>query len=97
MKILSKGPFNLHLSYEDRCQIYALMKSGMSYNLIAKHISVHRSTISRKLIRNKGKRGYRHEQAHKLDSIHPLLHFIVEKAKLFEKLLLSAYFWLRFK
>ncbi len=55
-----------HLSYENRCQIHALMKSGTSYSSIAKHLSVHRSTISRELRRNKGKRGYRYEQAHKL-------------------------------
>ena len=38
----------------------------MSYNSIAKHLSVHRSTIIRELRRNKGKCGYRYKQAHRL-------------------------------
>ena len=52
-----------HLQYDARCQISALLKSGMTQSAIANQLSVHRSTISRELKRNKGKRGYRHNQA----------------------------------
>lgn len=51
------------LTYELRCQIYALNKTGMSQNLIAKQLCVNQSTISRELARNTGKRGYRIKQA----------------------------------
>lgn len=52
-----------HLKYEDRCQIYALTKSGRSQLAIVRQLSVHPSTIGRELRRNKGKRGYRYKQA----------------------------------
>ena len=52
-----------HLSYEQRCQIYALKKSGESQSSISQQLGVHKSTISRELKRNKGKRGYRYKQA----------------------------------
>jgi IS30 family transposase len=51
------------LTYEQRCQIYALNKIGMSQNKIAQQLSVSQSTISRELSRNTGKRGYRIKQA----------------------------------
>ncbi|WP_041766505.1 IS30 family transposase [Psychromonas ingrahamii] len=51
------------LTYEQRCQIYALKKTGLSQNKIAKQLSVSQSTISRELSRNTGKRGYRIQQA----------------------------------
>lgn len=51
------------LAYEQRCQISALIKSGMSQRSIAKNIGVSQSTISRELARNAGERGYRHKQA----------------------------------
>ena len=51
------------LTYEQRCQIYALKKTGMSQNKIAKQLSVSQSTISREFSRNTGKRGYRIKQA----------------------------------
>jgi IS30 family transposase len=56
-----------HLTYEDRCQIYALMKSGISQSEIAKQLGVNRSTIARELRRNKGKNecDYDYEQAEK--------------------------------
>ena len=41
-----------HLTYSDRCQIYALLKRGISRADIARDIGVHRSTISRELRRN---------------------------------------------
>jgi len=51
------------LTYEQRCQIYALNKTGMSQNKIAKQLKVSQSTISREFSRNTGKRGYRFKQA----------------------------------
>ena len=54
----------LHLTYEQRCQIYALLQSGHSQAYIARQIGVDRSTISRELVRNTGARGYRFKQAH---------------------------------
>lgn len=52
-----------HLTYDKRCQIYALLKRGFSQSQIAKDLQVHQSTISREVGRNKGKRGYRYKQA----------------------------------
>ncbi|MFT7053835.1 MAG: IS30 family transposase [Psychromonas sp.] len=48
------------LTYEQRCQIYALNKTGLSQNKIAKKLNVSQSTISRESFR---KRGYRIKQA----------------------------------
>jgi len=53
------------LTYELRCQIYALNKTGMSQNKIARQLNVSQSTISREFFRNTGKRGYRIKQAQK--------------------------------
>jgi transposase, IS30 family len=52
------------LTYEQRCQIEILKKSGLSQQLIAKAVEANQSTISRELRRNMGERGYRHKQAH---------------------------------
>ena len=54
----------LHLTCEQRCQIYALLQSGHSQAYIARQIGVDPSTISRELVRNTGARGYRFKQAH---------------------------------
>lgn len=51
------------LTYEQRCQIEALNKSGFSQVAIARTIGVSQPTISRELTRNTGLRGYRHKQA----------------------------------
>lgn len=51
------------LTYEQRCQIYALKKSGFSQRQIAKNVEVNQSTISRELARNSGGKGYRYKQA----------------------------------
>jgi IS30 family transposase len=55
-----------HLTYEDRCQIFALMKSGMSYADIARQLNVDKGTISREIRRNSGDGGYIYQQAHDL-------------------------------
>ena len=62
---MERKPYR-HLTYEQRCQIYCYLKSGMSYRLIAKHLGVHHSTIYREVSRNQGSRGYRYDQAHRL-------------------------------
>jgi len=54
------------LTYEQRCQISALKKSGMTQQQIADIINVDQSTISRELRRNTGQRGYRHKQAQQM-------------------------------
>lgn len=47
-----------HLTYEDRCQIHALLRRGFAQSEIARDLGVHRSTICRELRRNSGKTGY---------------------------------------
>ena len=54
------------LTQEQRYQIYVLLKTAHSQSEIADAIDVHRSTISRELTRNSGKRGYRPQQAQRL-------------------------------
>ena len=51
------------LTYEQRCQISALKKSGNSQRKIAETIGTTQSTVSRELTRNTGARGYRYKQA----------------------------------
>lgn len=51
------------LTYEQRCQIEVLKKSGLKQEDIADAVGVSQSTISRELNRNTGLRGYRHKQA----------------------------------
>lgn len=52
------------LTQIQRYQIYALQKTKHSLTEIAKVIGVHKSSVSRELKRNRGKRGYRPQQAH---------------------------------
>jgi IS30 family transposase len=54
------------LTYEQRYQIKVLMKIGHSQKEIAETIKVNKSTISRELRRNRGQRGYRPKQAHRM-------------------------------
>jgi IS30 family transposase len=54
------------LTQEQRYQIYALLKTGCKPTQIAEIVGVHKSTISRELKRNKGKRGYRPQQAQRI-------------------------------
>jgi len=51
------------LSYEQRCQLSVLNRSGFSQRAIAVSIGVSQSAVSRELARNSGQRGYRHKQA----------------------------------
>jgi len=55
-----------HMTHDTRCQIYILKSTGMSYRAIGKAVGYHASSISRELSRNRGKRGYRVNQADKL-------------------------------
>lgn len=52
-----------HLTQEQRYQISSLLKTGISQNEISRIVGVNKSTISRELNRNTGKRGYRPKQA----------------------------------
>ena len=54
------------ITQEERYQIYALKKEGLSQIVIAKNLSRDKSTISRELKRNKGLRGYRPNQAEEM-------------------------------
>jgi len=54
------------LTQEQRYQISALLKMDHTQIEIAKVIGVHKSTVSRELRRNRGLRGYRPKQAHRL-------------------------------
>ena len=51
------------IMYEDRCQIYALIKRGASQESIAEVLGVSQSAVSREMYRNRGQRGYRFKQA----------------------------------
>ena len=52
-----------HLSQAERYQIYALMKTKQSIQVISQVLGRHKSTISREVSRNSGLRGYRPKQA----------------------------------
>ena len=52
-----------HLTRDQRCQLYTLNSSGKSADNTAVILGVHRSTLYRELIRNKGQKGYRYQQA----------------------------------
>ena len=51
------------LTQEQRYQISAYMKAGFNQTQIAHFLGAHKSTISRELRRNRGRRGYRPQQA----------------------------------
>ena len=51
------------LTYEQRIEIYALLKTGLNQTKIAKFIGVSKSTVSREVKRNTGFKGYRPKQA----------------------------------
>jgi len=52
-----------HLSYEQRCQIYVLLRREVPQKGIVHDGGCSQSTISREAKRNRGKRGYRYKQA----------------------------------
>jgi IS30 family transposase len=52
-----------HLTRDQRIMIYILKRKGLSQVKIAKEIGYSQSTISRELLCNQGKRGYRFKQA----------------------------------
>jgi len=54
------------LAREERYQIYVLKQAGHQQSKIAEMLDRHKSTISRELRRNRGLRGYRPKQAHRL-------------------------------
>ena len=54
------------LTQEERYQIYILKKAEYSQTQIAELLERNKSTISRELKRNRGRRGYRPQQAHAL-------------------------------
>lgn len=54
------------LTQEQRYCIYTLRKAELNQTEIAQALGVHKSTISRELHRNRGQRGYRSQQAHRL-------------------------------
>lgn len=51
------------LTREQRYQIYAYRKAGWNQTQTAAQLQVHKSTISREISRNRGRRGYRAKQA----------------------------------
>ena len=55
-----------HLTQTKRYQISSLLKAKISQSEIARIVGCHKGTISREIQRNKGQRGYRPLQAHKL-------------------------------
>jgi transposase, IS30 family len=54
------------LTHEKRYQIYAHSKANWTQRDMVVELKVHRTTIYREKMRNKGLRGYRPDQAHKL-------------------------------
>ncbi len=52
-----------HLTHSERCQISALLHSGLSKRAIARELDRDPGTISREVSRNRGQRGYRPRQA----------------------------------
>ena len=66
-----------HLSLEERYYIEIELRKDTSSNKIAKALGRPQGTISKEIQRNKGKRGYRHKQAHErslkrcLDKVKP--------------------------
>lgn len=55
-----------HLSQDERYQIELLKREGFNNTQIAKKLKRHKSTLSRELKRNKGKRVWRAKQAHEI-------------------------------
>ena len=54
------------LTYENRIEIKSYLNCGLNQSQIADKIGVNKSTISREINRNIGKKGYRPKQAHQI-------------------------------
>ena len=54
-----------HLSLQERYYIEKRLRNGQSIRQIARDLSRSASTIFREIERNRGKKGYRHNQAHR--------------------------------
>lgn len=54
------------LTFEQRVEIRAYLKLGLALYKIAQQLSVHKSTVSREVHRNSGRKGYRPHQAQQL-------------------------------
>lgn len=68
------------LTEEKRLQIWALRKEGKSQTDIARVLNVHRSTVSRELVRNSGPYGYEPQLAQRMAIYRKKFHTqIVEK------------------
>jgi IS30 family transposase len=57
------GKHYTHLTLEERIDIYVYLKENKSLSEIADLLACHKSTISREIRRNEGKKGYRPRQA----------------------------------
>ncbi len=55
-----------HFSLEERYYIEIELRKGTSINCIAKALGRPQGSVSKEISRNRGKRGYRHKQAHRL-------------------------------
>ncbi len=55
-----------HISKKERALIEKMTRDGKSTRFIAQRLDRCPSTISREIQRNRGKRGYRHQQAHQI-------------------------------
>ena len=55
-----------HFSLEERYYIEIELRKGTSVNAIAKALNRPQGTVSKEINRNRGRRGYRHKQAHRL-------------------------------
>lgn len=51
------------IQYEDRCQIYALVKAGNTQAEVGQALGFSQGAVSRELARNRGQRSYRFKQA----------------------------------
>lgn len=54
------------MTFEDRIQVKAYLEAGLNQSQIAVKTGFHKSTISRELSRNRGRKGYRFKQAQRL-------------------------------
>ncbi len=65
-----------HLTHTGRCQIHALMKSGLSNAAVARQLGRSPSSVPREIRRNGGARGQRHAQAQRRAEARPPLRLV---------------------